>query len=286
MAENKKDSPLKIGPLGYIALGVLGGKMFGGGGSGANSGLASAQAKFDKYMKSFEESQFKPLDLSQLQQENVYEDMQVDTTSADYATKQFQQQQASIMNVLKGSAGSSGVAGFAQTLSNQAAQQAETTRMALGEQERTGRTLALQEKSRLQNLMTKYNLANQQGAAQFEQDKLATMLGVQGNQIAGIRQAIANKQSSNAAMMGSLMTAVATYAAFASDRRLKKNIKKTGTSPSGLGIYEFEFKDKTYGEGRYQGTMADEVFGEAKSTNTDGFEEVDYSKIDVDFKKV
>ena len=283
MAENKKNSPTRfIGDILSIPGNMLG--HLGVGRSKKNTGLAAAQAKFDKYMTSFEESQFKPLDLSQLQQENIYEDLEVDTTSADYATKQFQQQQANIMNILKGSAGSSGGAGFAQSLSNQATQQTEATRVALGKQERGNQKLALEEQSRLQNLMTKYNLANQQGEAQFEQDKLATMLGVQGNQIAGIRQAIANKQSANAAMMGSLMTAAAT--AYASDRKLKKNIKKTGTSPSGLGIYEFEFKDKVYGEGRYQGTMADEVFGEAKSTNADGFEEVDYSKIDVDFKKI
>jgi len=281
MAENKKDSPLRNPLLIGAGLGFLFGRK--GRRSRTNTGLAAAQKKFDKYMKSFEETQFKPLDLSQLQQENVYEDLQVDTTAADYATRQFQQQQSNIMNVLKGSAGGSGAAGFAQVLSGQASEQAETTRTALGQQERANQTAALEEKSRLQNLMTKYNLANQQGAAQFEQDKLATMLGVQGNQIAGIRQAIANKQSANASMMGSMMIAAATLI---SDRRLKKNIKKIGTSPSGLGIYEFEFKDKVHGEGRYQGTMADEVFGEAKRTNTDGVEEVDYSKIDVDFKKV
>ena len=181
--------------------------------------------------------------------------------------------------------GPSGVAGLAQSMSQQGQQFAGQTRAGLAKVLGSRADLALQEQSRLQNLMTKYEVVNQQGAAQFEQDKLATLMGVQGQQIAGIRGAIANQQQANATANAAMITAVAMMAG-ASDRRLKKNIKKIGTSPSGLGIYEFEFKDKVYGEGRYQGTMADEVPSEAKITNADGYEEVYYDKIDVDFKKV
>ena len=79
------------------------------------------------------------------------------------------------------------MSGLAQTLSNQATDFGGKIQANIAQQESTGDKLRRQEQSRLQNLMTKYELSNQQGAGQFEQDKLATILGVQGQQIAGIR---------------------------------------------------------------------------------------------------
>tara|TARA_R100000234_G_scaffold11947_1_gene6622 strand:+ start:2438 stop:2929 length:492 start_codon:yes stop_codon:yes gene_type:complete len=70
-----------------------------------------------------------------------------------------------------------------------------------------------------------------------------------------------------------------------SDRVLKENIDLVGKSNSGINIYEFDYKDKSYGEGRYRGVMAQEV-PNASSTGNDGYLEVDYSKIDVDFKRI
>ena len=66
-----------------------------------------------------------------------------------------------------------------------------------------------------------------------------------------------------------------------SDRRLKKNIIKIGESESGLNIYEFEYINK---EGTYQGVMSDEIPKEAVLVDDNGYDSVDYSKLDVDFK--
>lgn len=66
-----------------------------------------------------------------------------------------------------------------------------------------------------------------------------------------------------------------------SDRRLKKNIIKIGESKSGLNIYEFEYINK---EGTYQGVMSDEIPKEAVLVDDNGYDSVDYSKLDVDFK--
>ena len=71
-----------------------------------------------------------------------------------------------------------------------------------------------------------------------------------------------------------------------SDRRLKKNINLIGESPSGLNIYSFEYIDNKYGEGTYQGAMSDEIPSYAVSVNSDGYDMVDYSKIDVNFKQI
>ncbi len=71
-----------------------------------------------------------------------------------------------------------------------------------------------------------------------------------------------------------------------SDRKLKKNNKLIGESLSGLKIYSFEYINKKFGEGFYQGVMSDEIPKHAVVKYEDGYDRVDYSKIDVDFKRV
>ena len=73
---------------------------------------------------------------------------------------------------------------------------------------------------------------------------------------------------------------------FSSDRRLKKNIIKIDESDSGLNIYSFEYLDTKFGEGVYQGVMSDEVPVESVLKGEDGYDRVDYSKLDVEFKKL
>jgi hypothetical protein len=68
-----------------------------------------------------------------------------------------------------------------------------------------------------------------------------------------------------------------------SDRRLKRDYKIIGKSKSGLNIYEFSYIHKP---GRYTGVMSDEVGKEAVVIDENGYDMVDYSKIDVDFKKL
>ena len=78
-------------------------------------------------------------------------------------------------------------------------------------------------------------------------------------------------------------TAVAKVAA-GSDRRLKKDIKLVSVSPSGLKIYNFKYKDTKFGVGEFQGVMSDEIPYNAVVSHEDGFDRVDYSKLDVEFK--
>ena len=67
---------------------------------------------------------------------------------------------------------------------------------------------------------------------------------------------------------------------------LKKNIEKIGESPSGLNIYSFEYIDNINGKGVYQGVMSDEIPTKAVVVHKDGYDRVDYSKLDVEFKKI
>jgi len=69
-----------------------------------------------------------------------------------------------------------------------------------------------------------------------------------------------------------------------SDRRLKKDIKLISVSPSGINIYNFKYKDTNNGVGEFQGVMSDDIPYGAVVSHEDGFDRVDYSKLDVEFK--
>ena len=67
-----------------------------------------------------------------------------------------------------------------------------------------------------------------------------------------------------------------------SDVRLKENIKRTGKSPSGIPIYEFNYIGDN---ARYSGAMAQDLLGtNSVSMHESGFYMVDYNNIDVDMK--
>ena len=73
-----------------------------------------------------------------------------------------------------------------------------------------------------------------------------------------------------------------------SDRRLKNILKKIGESASGLNIYHFvyTFNPRVI----YQGVIAQELintpFEDALVIDKNGFYSVDYSMLDVEFKKI
>ncbi len=291
MAENKKNSPLHaIDPVtGKILLGAAAGFLFGGGGKSKSSGLkgqlAEAQRKFEERLDAYEESQFKPLDEDALKQENVMEELEVDTQAQDYAREQFQQQQANIMAGMRGVAGGSGIAGLAQALSNQAKQQARETQISISEQLRANRAMERQETARLKAQERAVTLANMQGANQFEIDKMTTLIGVAGEQVKGARQSIADRLAYKGQVAGAVGQVAAAALMMGSDRKIKKNINLIGKSPSGLNIYSFEYIDPKYGQGLFQGVMSDEIPQEAVVFNGE-HDMVDYSKIDVDFKQI
>lgn len=109
------------------------------------------------------------------------------------------------------------------------------------------------------------------------------------NRLAGQQQqAEANraqaKSNQNSAYAG-IAQGVGSIVGGFSDRRLKKNIKSIGVSDSGLKIYSFEYIDKNLGDGIFQGVMSDEIPKEAVIL-FDGYDLVDYSQIDVEFKKI
>ena len=127
----------------------------------------------------------------------------------------------------------------------------------------------------------------------LEYDKIATLLGMSQMETAGYAEQAMNWQGERGKgwdLLGQFMGAASDVGgamiAAGSDRKLKKNIKLIGYSPSGLKIYLFEYIDKAFGDGTFQGVMSDEVPQLAVTKHKDGYDLVDYSKIDVEFKKV
>ena len=68
---------------------------------------------------------------------------------------------------------------------------------------------------------------------------------------------------------------------FFSDVRLKDNVELVGKSPSDINIYSFNYKGS---KDKYEGVLAQEVLW--ASTEHDGYLMVDYSKLDVDFRRL
>tara|TARA_R110000787_G_scaffold267651_1_gene374007 strand:+ start:3295 stop:4203 length:909 start_codon:yes stop_codon:yes gene_type:complete len=238
--------------------------------------------------------------------ENFYEDMQVDMRAANFQKEQGQQQRANIMQTLKGSAGSSGVAGLAQAMANQGQLQTQQIAAGISQQERQNNLMSRQGAMTLQQM-------ERQGAGQAdmtqrggdamvqsaEMGRQSTLLGIEYGGMAGanagVQSAYANQMAgfgAQSSMLNSQVSAAATMTAAGiqgatsmSDRKLKKNINKIGESPSGLNIYSFEYKDSKYGDGVFQGVMSDEVPQKAVGTR-DGYDTVDYSVLDVEFKQI
>jgi len=103
------------------------------------------------------------------------------------------------------------------------------------------------------------------------------------------QQTIAPSPTALQTGLGSLATLAGIYKSFnptpvnfLSDVRAKENISLIGKSPSGLNIYKFKYIN---GDNYYQGVMAQEV-PHASTLGEDGFYKVDYSKVDVEFRKV
>ncbi len=76
-----------------------------------------------------------------------------------------------------------------------------------------------------------------------------------------------------------------------SDDRLKYDINRVGTSPSGIPEYTFRYRGEGAHGPTYKGTSAQDLLAMGRKdavgqTEKDGFLGVDYSKLDVDFEVI
>ena len=84
--------------------------------------------------------------------ENVYEGMRVNTKAAEFQREQLAQQQANIIQGLRGSAGGSGIAALGQAMARAGAVQAQKISTGISKQETAREKAILAEQSRIQGL--------------------------------------------------------------------------------------------------------------------------------------
>ena len=87
---------------------------------------------------------------------------------------------------------------------------------------------------------------------------------------------------SNIGSIAGKVTSFFSSGGFFSDVRLKEDVRFIGRSPAGVNVYSFKYKQLP---GRYIGVMAQEVPWARHMTDT-GYYAVDYSKVDVEFRRL
>ena len=222
--------------------------------------------------------------------ENPYEDLTVNRQQAEFEAQQAARSRANIMANLQSAAGASGIAGLAQAMANQGQIQAQQAAGSIGLQESRNIYAKAQGAMKIQqmerqgaDMAQRMRLAGEETARSLDWQKTGTLFGMAQQDLAAANQAIA---ASDAALYGGIGQTVGTLGMMAlSDRKLKKNINLVGKSPSGLNIYNFEYINSKYGDGIYQGVMSDEIPSRAIIDNN-GYDIVDYSMIDVEFKRI
>jgi len=182
-------------------------------------------AKLDKQKAEYKAMKFKnPF----ANMENVYEDLTVNQQQAQFQAQQGSQQRANIMQGLRGAAGSSGIAGLAQSLANQGQLQTQRISASIGLQESSNQLAAAKGAGAVQ-------IAERQGdqwLQQVEMNRQATLLGMQMGESAGAnlasQQAQANQMNAQIAQTQSMtdMFGNVSEAAMAAYKPKKKTGEK------------------------------------------------------------
>ena len=228
---------------------------------------------------------------------NPFQNLQVATEAAEMRAREQDLSLATTLDTLRATGASAGGAtALAQAASRSKAniaadiakQEAANTRLrAQGEQQM--QQLQLREAGRVQQARAQ-GAAFKFGAQEKRDNQLLNRLAAKQQNAANQAAQYQNQASQmmGQALGGAFGVAGGLYAASRdteeSDRRLKEDIKFLRLSPSGLKIYSFKYKNQ---DGIYEGVMSDEIPNYAVVKNFKGiYDGVDYSKIDVKFKRV
>ncbi len=272
---NKNNDPIHYSnsPMKFLgAVAQLAGGLIGRGKKKSDLKAANDQAALDKeaYRNTEITNPYENL-------QNTAEDLTVNTQEADMQRDMMQQQQANMMGSME-QAGSFD-AGNIQAMMGAASQSARQASASIGAQESANQKMAAQQAS-----------SNQMATAQGEAQRQANQADMNANLMNMSREDAANAQAavdqSTADIVGGGAGIVGGVAGMLSDRSMKKNIKKVGESPSGLNVYNFEYKDKKHGKGKFQGAMSDEVPSYAVVSRPGKPDIVNYSLIDVVAKSI
>ena len=203
----------------------------------AQKAKAAAQADLNK-----QKAAFNNLDTSNpfLGMENTMEDLTINQKEAELINQQGQQQRANIMDQMKGAAGGSGIAALAQQMAQSGQLAAQQSAASIGSQEAANQKMAAQEASNIQGKEREGEVLSRE----MESNKVSTLLGMAQGDLAGARE---QEAAAKAAQWDAVGNVAGSVMGALSDRRLKQNIELVGSSPSGIGIYTFEYIDKAHG---------------------------------------
>ncbi len=117
---------------------------------------------------------------------NPYANLEVNTQEAEFMGQQQNQQQANILANLKGAAGSSGVAGLAQVIANQAAKGNQKIAATIGKQEAMNQRLMAKGQMQVDQLKGQGDMFVQKA----QKDKTETLLGMSQSRVTASNRAI------------------------------------------------------------------------------------------------
>lgn len=152
-----------------------------------------AQAGYDKTLARLEN-----MDTSNpyANQQNVYEDLTVNTQQADMLAGQQQQALGNTMQNLQGAAGGSGIAALAQSMANQQSQNLQRATASIGQQESQNQRLMMGQEAQMQQNMVEGDMLSRQ----MEASKTTGMLNRAGQRLSAANQA--RQQATNSIMGG------------------------------------------------------------------------------------
>ena len=152
-----------------------------------------AQAGYDKTLARLEN-----MDTSNpyANQQNVYEDLTVNTQQADMLAGQQQQALGNTMQNLQGAACGSGIAALAQSMANQQSQNLQRATASIGQQESQNQRLMMGQEAQMQQNMVEGDMLSRQ----MEASKTTGMLNRAGQRLSAANQA--RQQATNSIMGG------------------------------------------------------------------------------------
>ncbi len=146
-----------------------------------------ARKKAEEAEKELEKqkSMFANLDTSNpyLGMENTMEDLTVNTQAAEFQKQQSMQNQANIMQQMRGAAGGSGIAALAQTLASQGSLDAQKASADIAKQEAANQMAKQKEAGSIQQKEREGELMSRQ----MESDKIQSQMGMTADEIANQR---------------------------------------------------------------------------------------------------
>ena len=161
---------------------------------------AKAQAQLEKEKEAYKSMRIKNMYANM---ENPYEDLTVNQQQAQFEAQQVGQQQANIMQGLRGAAGSSGIASLAQAMANQGQLATQRISASIGQQEAVNQRLA----ARGESAVDMAERGGEQWVQAAEMDRSATILGMEYGEAAGANLAMqAAKTNEINAMLASQQT--------------------------------------------------------------------------------